>query len=461
MFSNRISKAWSDFSLRGKGVIVLSAPLLAMIFSTVLFFLARERGHSAEGWVSHSFQVKAEVEQLLRLLVDSETGMRGYVLTRDVRLLRGHESAKDQIPAARQRLGQLIGDNPEQTRRLERAIDPAVRRRLDLESEALALPALQGIDSRVRAIILRGNASMDEVRNAIDFFLGEEDRLLSERQKQAALVRKNTAFALVGVIIFGVGVGLLSILLFVRGIAARIDWIVDDAKALGRGETPREPPAGQDEIGQLGQAWHHTSKLLVEQRAELVRAKETAEAANQAKSDFLANISHEVRTPLNGIIGITDLALETEMSSTQRDYLDMVKHSSSELLELINQLLDLARIEAGKLVLEEEPFDLHELLERTARPLAMRARVKGLTLTWKIGREVPAFVTGDAMRLRQVAINLIENAIKFTPAGTVTMEVGTCQLASAEVGLLFSIADTGIGVVPEKQELIFQAFAGG
>jgi CheY-like chemotaxis protein/HPt (histidine-containing phosphotransfer) domain-containing protein len=199
--------------------------------------------------------------------------------------------------------------------------------------------------------------------------------------------------------------------------------------------------------------------LLAERRAELVRAKETAEAANQAKTDFLANISHEVRTPLNGIMGVTDLALDTELTSTQRDYLDMVKHSADELLQLINQLLDFAKIEAGKLTLEATPIALRQVIERTTRPLATRASMKKLALTCDISPDLPAYVIGDGMRLRQVIINLVENAIKFTPTGTVQLKAEPCALGDADVGVWFSVIDSGIGIPKEKQELIFGAFA--
>ena len=158
-------------------------------------------------------------------------------------------------------------------------------------------------------------------------------------------------------------------------------------------------------------------------------------------------------------MGVTELALDTELSSTQRDYLEMVKQSSGELLQLINQLLDFAKIESGKMTLEPVAFDLRELLDRTTRPLATRARMKHVALSWEIAPDAPSFLLGDAMRLRQVVINLLENAIKFTPAGTIVLQVENCELPGSEAGLHFSIQDTGIGVPLEKQAVIFEAFA--
>ncbi len=457
--AKRIAQGWSDFPLRGKGIIVLSAPIVAMIVSTVLFFAARTKSERAETWVSHSFQVKEQAQEVLRLLVDSETGMRGFLLTGDDKFLVRHESAMSSIGPARQRLRGLVADNPGQIQRLEKEVDPLMRERIALEVKALTFPAGKGVSAELRAVLVLGNSTMNTVRDAVAGFLDEEDRLLLGRQEVAARVRRRTAWELIGVVIFGMGVGLVSVFLFTRGIASRVDRIVADSDLLIRGQPLTEPPPGQDEIGQLGRAWHHTSILLAEQRAELVRAKEAAEAANQAKSDFLANISHEVRTPLNGVIGITELALDTELTSTQRDYLDMVKQSSSDLLQLINQLLDFAKIEAGKLTLDTGPMGLRELLDRTLRPLATRAHMKGVELRWTIAQDVPEFVTGDAMRLRQVLINLVENAIKFTANGSITISVACGGIPEAEVSLLFAIADTGIGVPEEKRELIFQAFA--
>ncbi len=452
-------KPWSDLSLRAKGFTVLSAPLFAMVISTALFFIAKEKNDDAKQLVSHSLQVKEQAQEVLTLLVDSETGLRGYLLTGDAEFLKPHESAVAQLPEASEHLRQLVADNPDQLARLENTVLPLARQRLDLEAETLNLYRHAGFDAQLHPALQVGNATMNKAREAVAAFLSVEHRTLLTSKLGAQLLNQQTAAALIGVVIFGACVGVASVLLFTRGVASRLDAILADTEALTREEKLGAVPAGADEIGQLGRACHRASALLAERRAELVRSKEAAEAANQAKSDFLANISHEVRTPLNGVIGITDLALDTELTSTQRDYLDMVKHSSEELLQLINQLLDSAKIEAGKLTLEVAPVALHELIERTARPLATRAAVKGLALTFEVSPDVPRYVIGDGMRLRQIIINLVENAIKFTPSGSIQVKAESCSLEGAEMAVCFSVIDSGIGIPREKQAVIFQAFA--
>ena len=225
------------------------------------------------------------------------------------------------------------------------------------------------------------------------------------------------------------------------------DWQISYFPLMGEAGKPKAVGSVVNEITDWKRA-----------EVELHYAKTAAEAANRAKSEFLANMSHEIRTPMNGVIGMTELLLGTPLTSEQREFAQTIRVSAEALLAVINDILDFSKIEAGKMVFEELDFDLRELLDGTLGLLAERAQTKGLELAGFIEPAVPARLRGDAGRIRQILTNLVGNAIKFTAAGEVTVRVSCDTESESQCELRFRVSDTGIGISPELQKRLFEAF---
>jgi signal transduction histidine kinase/CheY-like chemotaxis protein len=442
--------------LTGLGAVALTAVLVVLVV-TVL----GARGDRAD-------------EELTALqdghiaMLDQESGLRGFLVTRDGGFLQLYrKGAADLERLDAQLVSWATADADDELTGQVQRLGDAQNAWITEWVQPTLLSQPQVSDSAAIGDLLQRNKVLFDQYRAVyaDVRAVVETRRESAHTQQLAVLIGGAALKLVVAGAFAVAVRRAN-----RWLARQLlpptrqvrDALADLAAGDVARRVPRKGPAElrdiAGDINALGEALGDRNALVAARERELVAAREQAENAGQAKAAFLATMSHEIRTPLNAVLGLTDILLTTALTAEQRSHLETISGSGDSLLALINDILDFSKIEAGELDLEAAPFDLHGLVYDVAQLLAPQAAGKGIDLLVDVAGDCPWQVIGDGARLRQVLINLVGNAIKFTAQGQVVLTLGG-QVTGTRLACRIAVADTGIGIPSEQRHRLFRSFS--
>jgi len=447
--------AWANMPIRSKGLVVVAIPMAALLVA-VLTYLASERAsREASLLVSRTQEIRASIQQVSNILLDANSGVRDYLLTGQEGFLASYESAINDLPDEITRMAHLVQDDPGQSERMHR-ITAIVEQELDTLTTIRFSPvAGVRLTSRQREALAKSTNFTAALRAEFRALKDEENGLLEAREARLEQLHKQTSNAIALSLVLGLSCGIVAASLFTSGIARRVRRLEEDATLLAQGRALAPAAPGQDEIGRLGRALERSSVLLRQREQEMSGAKDEAEKANRAKNEFLSRMSHELRTPLNAILGFGQLLEMDHLSPEQHEGVEQILRGGRHLLGLIDEVLDIAKIEAGRLALSPEPVRISEELREALDLIEPVATARNVLINGDRHETCQRHVLADRQRLKQVLLNLLSNAVKYNRTG------GSVTLSCAETGtgrLRVKVIDTGPGIPADKMDRLFTPF---
>ena len=441
---------WASLPLLRKGFVVVFIPLLVVIVDCASLFSLVRAEDRAEEAAAASARAHSVTDEILTNFHDAEAGVRGFLLSGSEEFLAAHQELRDELPVSLAHLRE-IASTATLRRRLP-GIETHSRRELELLDE---LRASSGPGFGRNAALTAGKATMDELTDQLEEVHEAEEALVEQLTKEADTHRGRAAMVLGLSLPVALGGGLWAMALFSTGVARRVRRVQENAQRLQQGIALLPAAGGQDEIGELERAFERAAELIVRREEELSGARDEADRANRYKSEFLSRMSHELRTPLNAILGFGQLLEIDDLSREQSEAVDQILRGGRHLLGLINEVLDISRIETGTLALSPELVLLSDAIRETVdlmRPLAATADVELVTPSEK---ECDRQVLADHGRLTQVMLNLASNAVKYNrPGGHVIFSCDSTGTGRVRV----TVQDDGVGIPADKMERLFVPF---
>lgn len=444
-----VSQFWQDLPLASKGIFVIMLPLAVLLASLASLYNLEKQLSSLENQLKLALQNQRDIETVHTNLLLASTGVRDFLLTGDKLFLDTFYVAKNQLPQLLIKLDQQLESDDQKSRiNSIRELVQDNLKRLDILSKNESDVASEDL---IQQFKLQVN-NMERLRLEIELLKKQEAILVSEDQSKIKLQRQRNIRITLLAAISGIVGSIVAVWIFSGTIVKRVKLLRDSAAHLAKAEALELPSKSKDELGQLSDELDHASKLLAKTIYETTQARKDAEQANKEKSMFLSRTSHELRTPLNAILGFAQLLLAELENGKHKDNVNMIKSAGDHLLKLIDEVLDIARIESGVLKLKLEPTPINDLLAEAIQYIAPLGKIRDIQIEQEIQADLVALA--ERQKLLQVILNLLSNALKYGPYNSTVL----VSAYKKESKVIIEVFDEGAGIPESLKERLFTAF---